>query len=203
MSIGSCSIQIWWGLCGMTKFYRSCAAFEHRGKAQAVGVQCAESLGPSLHGCVFVPILMAPSLYKYLTLSGIMPRDLFSSDPKDESLVASPESQTPKPEGAEVASVTGHDGSHGFTIHRDEIHDAGIRRPLDNRAKANENDNLHPYVQTLSISNLESCVALENAIFPEHERCSREKVDLLLVHTIVESLANLPQMQRASISSCF
>jgi len=25
--------KVWWGLCGMTKFYRSCAAFEHRGNA--------------------------------------------------------------------------------------------------------------------------------------------------------------------------
>jgi len=23
--------KVWWGLCGKTKFYRSCAAFEHRG----------------------------------------------------------------------------------------------------------------------------------------------------------------------------
>ena len=35
---------------------------------------------------------------------------------------------------------------------------------------------LHPHVQTLSISDLEACVALENAAFPENERCSREKV---------------------------
>ena len=36
--------------------------------------------------------------------------------------------------------------------------------------------NLHPYVQTLTVADVESCVALENAAFPEHERCSREKV---------------------------
>lgn len=37
-------------------------------------------------------------------------------------------------------------------------------------------NDMHPYVQTLSLSDLESCVALENAAFPEEERCSREKV---------------------------
>lgn len=37
-------------------------------------------------------------------------------------------------------------------------------------------NDLHPYVQTLSLADLESCVALENAAFPEEERCSREKV---------------------------
>lgn len=37
-------------------------------------------------------------------------------------------------------------------------------------------NDLHPYVQTLSLADLDSCVALENAAFPEEERCSREKV---------------------------
>lgn len=45
-----------------------------------------------------------------------------------------------------------------------------------NRGKFSERNDLHPYVQTLSLSDLESCVALENAVFPEDERCSREKV---------------------------
>jgi hypothetical protein len=36
---------------------------------------------------------------------------------------------------------------------------------------------LHPYTCLLTISDLESCVALENAAFPiEQERASREKV---------------------------
>lgn len=43
-------------------------------------------------------------------------------------------------------------------------------------AKMKANDDLHPHVQVLSISDLDACVALENACFPENERCSREKV---------------------------
>jgi hypothetical protein len=43
---------------------------------------------------------------------------------------------------------------------------------------ANKYDELHPYTQILSLSNLAACVALENAAFPEHERCSRDKVRL-------------------------
>jgi len=36
--------------------------------------------------------------------------------------------------------------------------------------------NLHPYMRPLTISDLDSCVALENAAFPvEQERCTREK----------------------------
>jgi hypothetical protein len=35
---------------------------------------------------------------------------------------------------------------------------------------------LHPYTRPLTISDLESCIALENAAFDEHERCTPEKV---------------------------
>jgi len=35
---------------------------------------------------------------------------------------------------------------------------------------ATHNDSLHPYVSTLGLADLESCVALENAAFPENER---------------------------------
>lgn len=37
-------------------------------------------------------------------------------------------------------------------------------------------DELHPYTQTLKESDIESCVTLEEATFPENERCTREKV---------------------------
>ncbi|SMQ51004.1 unnamed protein product [Zymoseptoria tritici ST99CH_3D7] len=36
-------------------------------------------------------------------------------------------------------------------------------------------DELHPYTQTLSTADVESCVLLENAAFPPNERASREK----------------------------
>ncbi|KAL9106289.1 MAG: hypothetical protein Q9227_008688 [Pyrenula ochraceoflavens] len=36
-------------------------------------------------------------------------------------------------------------------------------------------DEVHPFTAVLSLSNLESCVALENVSFPENERCSKEK----------------------------
>lgn len=43
-------------------------------------------------------------------------------------------------------------------------------------AGANKYADLHPFAQILSLSDLEACVALESAAFPEHERCSRDKV---------------------------
>jgi len=36
-------------------------------------------------------------------------------------------------------------------------------------------DELHPYTQTLSISDVDSCTKLEEEAFPPNERCSREK----------------------------
>ena len=44
--------------------------------------------------------------------------------------------------------------------------------------KNTERDKIHPYTQTLKESDIDSCVKLEEATFPEHERCTREKVSL-------------------------
>ncbi|WEW59553.1 hypothetical protein PRK78_005027 [Emydomyces testavorans] len=41
--------------------------------------------------------------------------------------------------------------------------------------KPSQLDELHPFVQLLSVSNVDDCVRVE-AAFPEHERCSREKI---------------------------
>ena len=105
-----------------------------------------------------------------------MPQDLAYS------LVASPESQTPQTprldDVSQGSTATGHDGYNEFTIHRQEGKRINAQQLRTNRAKVSERNDLHPYVQTLSLSNLESCVALENAVFSEEERCSREKVDL-------------------------
>lgn len=106
-----------------------------------------------------------------------MPSDLFSLQSNEDFLVASPESQTPKLEGSDSSSAIGDEEANvSFTIQKEYL---GAQELGDSRAKANESINLHPYAQTLSLSNLECCVALENAVFPKHERCSREKVGFL------------------------
>lgn len=101
-----------------------------------------------------------------------MPEDLFS-----DSLVASPESQTPRLDVSDGSTATGSDGYNEFTIHRQEGKRTNAQQLRTNRAKINEMNDLHPYVQALSLSHLESCIALENAAFPEEERCSRDKVE--------------------------
>ena len=74
-----------------------------------------------------------------------MPRDLFYRRAADEApLTESPDAKTP-----------------GFGSFAEQLQSS--------RGKSRE-DGLHPYVSTLGIADLKSCIALENAAFPEHER---------------------------------
>lgn len=115
-----------------------------------------------------------------------MPRELFSRNTKDEAtLTASLESQT----RAGDLLAQDQDGYNEFTIHGgDELPSFGASKNA--RGGKNDLSNLHPYVQTLSLSDLESCIALENATFPEHERCSREKVKT--DHSFTDHLSKQP-----------
>lgn len=98
-----------------------------------------------------------------------MPRDFAPIHQDDESpltLTRSPESQGSTPTTTSSNESAMHKGTSLQTSFQ-----------LRNRGGGNkELNDLHPYVQTLTIADLESCVALENAAFPEQERCSREKV---------------------------
>ncbi len=120
----------------------------------------------------------------------IMPRDLFASPTaSDPPLTSSPLPKTPQSGGGSTA--TGEDGY-------DETSGPNGQRS-DWRAKANEKNNLHPYVQTLSKSSVDSCLALENSAFPENERCSKEKVGLQTV--LFLSRPNVPPIPCHSFSS--
>lgn len=59
--------------------------------------------------------------------------------------------------------------------------------------KNDKRDELHPYTQTLSPSDLESCVRLEEEAFPPNERATREKVRSFL----------LPPLQAGRLSQLF
>ena len=100
-----------------------------------------------------------------------------SQDSLSPSLVASPEPQTARLDVSEASTTAiGQNGYNEFTIHQPEGKRMSAQQLRTNTANMGQRNDMHPYVQTLSISNLESCVALENAVFPEEERCSREKV---------------------------
>lgn len=112
-------------------------------------------------------------------ITGIQSSSFMSQDLSSDPLVASPESQigqTPRLDDVSGSTAIGQDGYNEFTIHRQEGRQFNAQHLRANRAKVNERNDLHPYTQTLSLSDLDSCVALENAVFPETERCSKEKV---------------------------
>lgn len=66
-------------------------------------------------------------------------------------------------------------GGDYVAVDHDDINDFSywFRRPP--AQQRTELDELHPFVQVLNMTNVDDCVEVEKA-FPEHERCSREKV---------------------------
>lgn len=56
--------------------------------------------------------------------------------------------------------------------------------------KTSQLDELHAYTQSLTISDIESCITVENEAFPENERCSREKVSPVCCPCPVSSLGH-------------
>lgn len=115
------------------------------------------------------PLVVATSIHLIMSQQHIL----------SSSLVASPEPHTAGLDVSDGTTATGQDGyniNNEFTIHRQQGKPTSAHHLRTNRAKVCQINDLHPYVQSLSLSNLESCVALENAVFPEEERCSRGKV---------------------------
>jgi hypothetical protein len=91
--------------------------------------------------------------------------------PRDPDLEDKPIALTESPHSTDEYEVQHSNG--GFVVAGD--HKEGESKPFNDLAK------LHPYALLLTISNLDSCVALENAAFPiEQERCSREKVSQII-----------------------
>lgn len=74
----------------------------------------------------------------------------------------------------------GDDGQHG---------DDGQTRTLRS---------LHPYTRPLTVSDLDSCIALENAAFDENERCSPDKVSWFLYVTCRSYSSPLLPLRRCS-----
>ncbi|KAK3641762.1 hypothetical protein LTR56_011087 [Elasticomyces elasticus] len=99
-----------------------------------------------------------------------MPRDLAAL--KEDTLQGMPQ-LTKSPEEVEGRQDQKMDAADELKLFRHMRANAG------NNSKRDE---LHPYTQTLSLSDIESCILLEEATFPENERCTREKFDYRLRH---------------------
>lgn len=100
-----------------------------------------------------------------------MPRDMFAFQPDEDNsltLTRSPDSQSSMTSSQGVAMER--------PVHKDVQSLTGPAQLRSKGANISARNDLHPYVQTLSLADVDSCVALENAAFPENERCSREKV---------------------------
>ncbi|PIA93010.1 hypothetical protein CB0940_04109 [Cercospora beticola] len=101
-----------------------------------------------------------------------MPRDLSSllSQATDDTLDSMPQLSSQKQEGPPLQTpfLSSNDD--------DQDQDSDATEYMDELGQSNEKrDPLHPYTQTLSLSDVESCVRLEDAAFPPAERASREK----------------------------
>ena len=114
-----------------------------------------------------------------------MPRDLFPPSPSPP-LSHSPEPQSspqpgPSASQQDPAPSRFSNALNSFMIYHDH-HDEREMQLSTSLRTGTEKANLHPYVQALSIADLESCLALEEACFPEGERGSREKVGHYLLY---------------------
>ena len=99
-----------------------------------------------------------------------MPRDLTKEAEQSDTL---PE-LTKSPESTDDGQIPGG------------IEDEGTL--VDILSQRNEKrDEIHPYTQTLSLSDIDSCVRLEEETFPPQERCTREKVSHSYPFNSIES----------------
>ncbi|EMC93190.1 hypothetical protein BAUCODRAFT_42977, partial [Baudoinia panamericana UAMH 10762] len=89
-----------------------------------------------------------------------MPRDLFAAA-REDTLQGMPE-LTKSPEEVDDQSTNMNEDDEENLIQK-----LASRNP--------KLDELHPYTQSLSLQDVESCTKLEEEAFPPNERCSREK----------------------------
>ena len=137
--------------------------------------------------------------------SPIMLRDLLSKSQSDSHQEEKQENRQPTRENFNASNTKPHKDDDEFVPvnhedveavddEEDESEMERVLRPFlglqrqgqrTRVAAPNKFDDLHPYTQILSLSDLDACVALEYGAFPEHERCSRDKVRLApLLHFI-------------------
>ncbi|KAI9877351.1 MAG: hypothetical protein M1830_004157 [Pleopsidium flavum] len=98
-----------------------------------------------------------------------MPRDLFPQRSPEEARTAKSQEQQTSDKLNEGRKTEGY---NELTIYSESHNKVQLSEGMK---KAEKRNDLHPYVTTLSLADVESCIRLEDASFPEHERCSREK----------------------------
>lgn len=122
-----------------------------------------------------------------------MLRDALARERNSQEENSKPNAETsqgePKLDGEDFNVITHEDVEDVDDEEEEEEHSfyrpglAGLlggRMMQRSRNTAGKFDNLHPFTQVLSITNVDDCVILEEEAFPPNERCSREKVTVLL-----------------------
>lgn len=110
-----------------------------------------------------------------------MPRDLHAIANEDglqgmPRLTKSPEEVEGTPEHPTSAQKPSLDPDHP-TGAMDAVNEQGnFQTP-----GLSKRDDLHPYTQSLSINDIDSCTKLEEETFPPNERATREKVSLHVI----------------------
>jgi hypothetical protein len=116
----------------------------------------------------------------------IMPRDL-NLVAKEDSLQGMPQ-LTKSPDEVEEREppMDADDEDDMIESFQNGISDSNPKR-----------DELHPYTQTLTLSDVDSCTTLEEATFPPHERCTKEKVRAVSTHCSCICRRKVNHMSRA------
>ena len=129
-----------------------------------------------------------------------MPRDLLPNR-SPPLLTASPEIQTPDHGDTFDDMDTGNNTGLDFQMYSTEGQDKDYE--ISNMLRrADETDYLHPFVSTLTIGDLDACIALENAALPQHQRCSREKVCFPSLPRADDSCSREPPFASAPALCC-
>ncbi|KAK5119565.1 hypothetical protein LTR85_007393 [Meristemomyces frigidus] len=105
-----------------------------------------------------------------------MPRDLHAVA-KEDTLQGLPQ-LTKSPEAVENSSANMDEDRSSAMDATDE--DDAVER--FQTASTSKRDELHPYTQSLSPKDVDSCTRLEEEAFPPQERCTREKFQYRLKH---------------------
>lgn len=108
-----------------------------------------------------------------------MPRDLEAEKPEPPiTLTESPSNVVDVPNKPEEPEVN---NQREFVIFPHQDEERGRQENQYNR----RSQNLYPYTRPLTVSDVDSVVALENAAFPDpNERATREKVSCLRIPSL-------------------
>jgi hypothetical protein len=110
-----------------------------------------------------------------------MPRDLESL--KQESLADIQSFDLPNYQGSTMDS----DGSSNIPAGEAEMDredEDNLVQAISNSHGPSQRDQLHPYTQTLTLNDVDSCTLLEEAAFPPNERATNEKVSTVCKSTL-------------------